>query len=515
MADFERKHVPCVALHDRFKLTASGTNYTKQYSHMYVERTLQMKKVLSKLAAERWTDVPLADRVIDTEGSTKASHDWAIVGVIYKEMKLRGSVLDEFKGSGTGIITATDTQRRIASEDDYLVLEDESGRVVVEGAALQAQHMVSGVLIAVRGRVEGGVLQVNDVITYDAAYANQPLPADGDDRYVMLVSGLGVGRAHSPEEMVASKDPGDSDMARQLLLDWLSGRAGGDADAALAAKVVRLVLAGDSIDVPVIDHEAVSLTYGPVRTKLEKEHQAKSNNIIKRFDAYLATGLGALPIDVMPGGSDPAVQMMPQQPLHPCILPTSRRFSSLSLVTNPYDFRMGGAGSGCRFIGHAGQPVSDILTQTDLSSLLGPNEANAKESPKLCLQALKKTLQWAHLAPTAPDTLPCYPLTAGDPFIMPTINSRDNDPTSSIDDGNTPHVLFAGNQPCFASELVQTDKYRTLLVCVPVFRTTGTAVLINLRTLDATTLNFQLGEGEGGAEVRGEGGDAGSGMDVQ
>ena len=106
MADFERKHVPCVALHNRFKLTASGTNYTKQYSHIYTERTKQMKRVLSKLVQEKWSDIPLADRVIDTEGSTKTSHDWAIVGVLYKEMKMRNSVLDEFKGAGTGVISA-------------------------------------------------------------------------------------------------------------------------------------------------------------------------------------------------------------------------------------------------------------------------------------------------------------------------------------------------------------------------------------------------------------------------
>lgn len=199
------------------------------------------------------------------------------------------------------------------------------------------------------------------------------------------------------------------------------------------------------------------------------------------------------------------------------------------------------ASNSCRFIGHAGQPVSDILTQTDLSSLLvdesgnSINTTNAKDAPELCLQALKKTLQWAHLAPTAPDTLPCYPLTAGDPFIMPTLNSKENDPASSKDDCNTPHVLFAGNQvcnpppppphprhissfssctdvltssssssfcpfaplqACFASELIQTDKYRTLLVCVPVFRTTGTAVLVNLRTLKASTINFQMGVSE-------------------
>ncbi len=486
MTEFRRPNAACAQLHDRLKVAANGTDYTKQYSHMYIKRTLLMKQVLIRMAALRWPDVPLADRVIDTEGSTKNTHDWAIVGVLYKEMKLRGSVLDEFKGSGTGLISAVDTSRMIASDDDYLVLEDESGRVEISGESLQVQHTVSGVMIAVRGRVDSkGVFQVADVLTYDSCYSNEPLSSDNDDRYVMLVSGLGVGRARSPEEMIADNDVGDIDLSRQLLLDWLSGRVGGDEDVALSSKVVRLILAGDSIDVPAIDHDAVALTYGPNRTKLEKDHQVKSGNIIKRFDAYLAMGLGALPIDVMPGGNDPAVQIMPQQPLHPCLLPISRRFSSLSLVTNPYDFRFGqGEAGSCRILGHSGQPVADILSQTNFRDLLSPG-INEKQ---MCLIALKKTLQWGHLAPTSPDTLPSYPLTDGDPFVIPAPKSAEK----PSDEGNTPHILFAGNQPCFASELVHTNRYQTLLVCVPVFRTTGTAVLVNLRTLEARPIHFQL-----------------------
>jgi DNA polymerase delta subunit 2 len=369
MANFEveRLHAPCVALHDRFKVRGNGTNYTMQYSHIYTERTKQMKQVLGKLAAERWPETPIAERVIDAEG-TKNAHDWAIIGVVYKEMKLRSSVLDEFKGSGTGIISAVDATKTIWSDDDFLVLEDESGRVTLGGDTLPAKHMVSGVVLAVRGCVDSaGVFQVTEIITYDQSYANAPLSAlgqgRGEDQFLMIVSGLAMGRARSAEEMVASADTGEVELARQLLLDWLSGRAGGEAEAAMASKVVRLIIAGDSIDVPELDREAVAITYGPARTKLEKEHQTKSSNIIKRFDSYLALGLGTVPIDVMPGGSDPSVQIMPQQPLHPCLLPLSSRFSSLSLVTNPYDFRLGAPGRGCRIIGHSGQPLTDILSR--------------------------------------------------------------------------------------------------------------------------------------------------------
>ena len=152
-------------------------------------------------------------------------------------------------------------------------------------------------------------------------------------------------------------------------------------------------------------------------------------------------------------------------------------------------------------MGHSGQPVQDILRQTDFSDLIeddamdttADSEIKQQKNPMLCLQALKKTFEWGHIAPTAPDTLPCYPLTDSDPFIMPSINSRENNSNNQEDDNNAPHILFAGNQPCFASEIIEKDSYKTVLLCVPVFRETGTVVLVNMRTLEATTVDFQIG----------------------
>ncbi len=507
MSDFEveRIHTPCTGLHDRFTASAQGTNYTKQYFHMYNYRTHAMKEVLTKLAKEKWSNIKIADRVIDTEGASNNHHEWVIIGVLYKEMKLRQSVLDDFKGSGTGMGTeASDMATNITSSDDILILEDDSGRIAVNGGdILKTEHIVTGVVLALKGRVDSqGVLQVSDYLSYDACYSNSQLSntKNGEDNYIMLVSGLGMGKPRSPEEMVAANDPGDVELSRQMLLDWLSGRIGDENEVKKSSLVSRLIIAGDSIDVPAIDSNAISLTYGPSRTKLEKEHQLKCSNIIKRFDAYLAMGLASLPIDVMPGKTDPAVQNLPQQPLHPCLLPVSSRFSSLSLVTNPYDCRIGESSTGCRVIGHSGQPVSDIVRQTDFSTLNNDSMATEDKSPSetaaaaahSSLQALKMTLQWGHIAPTAPDTLPCYPLTDSDPFIMPSVSSKENDKASLTDDNNTPHILFAGNQPCFASELIEKASYRTLLLCIPSFRETGTAVLVNIRTLEASTINFQI-----------------------
>jgi DNA polymerase delta subunit 2 len=55
------------------------------------------------------------------------------------------------------------------------------------------------------------------------------------------------------------------------------------------------------------------------------------------------------------------------------------------------------------------------------------------------LEVMDKLLQWRHLAPTAPDTLTCYPFHDLDPCIIHT----------------APHVMFAGNQPEFATAVVK------------------------------------------------------------
>jgi DNA polymerase delta subunit 2 len=50
---------------------------------------------------------------------------------------------------------------------------------------------------------------------------------------------------------------------------------------------------------------------------------------------------------------------------------------------------------------------------------------------------MESTLRWRHLAPTAPDTLTCYPFADDDPFVLEAC----------------PHVYVAGNQPEFATRV--------------------------------------------------------------
>ena len=147
----------------------------------------------------------------------------------------------------------------------------------------------------------------------------------------------------------------------------------------------------------------------------------------------------------MPGPLDPTNLSLPQQPLHSCLFPQGNRFSSLHLVTNPYSFNL----DGYSIMGHSGQPVQDILRQT--RSIVLPNvtdindESNERQQLALnTINALRKTILWGHLAPTAPDTLACHPFTDMDPFIL--------------DQDQLPRIMFSGCQ-------VSNSFYKLFIEC--------------------------------------------------
>lgn len=88
----------------------------------------------------------------------------------------------------------------------------------------------------------------------------------------------------------------------------------------------------------------------------------------------------------MPGDSDPSNHSLPQQPIHPCIFQQAARLQSCQLASNPHMCTVGGR----LFLGHAGQPIENLVRVTD---------------DRQPIQLLEDTLEWGHLTPTAPDTL--------------------------------------------------------------------------------------------------------------
>lgn len=71
----------------------------------------------------------------------------------------------------------------------------------------------------------------------------------------------------------------------------------------------------------------------------------------------LLTQLASLvPVDVMPGPTDPANCSLPQQPLHRCLLPGASRFDTFRRAPNPHAFEV----DGVSVLGTSGQNIDDI-----------------------------------------------------------------------------------------------------------------------------------------------------------
>lgn len=182
---------------------------------------------------------------------------------------------------------------------------------------------------------------------------------------------------------------------------------------------------------------------------------------VARGDLLIAELAGRVPVDVMPGRGDPTTASLPQQPMHRCLLPGLARMGGEGgagglRATNPYDAEV----AGVRVMGTSGQNLHDLWRCTEVDSGIALAGAS---------------LAFSHLAPTAPDTLPCYPFSTADPFVI----------------GECPHVLFAGDQPRFETALVEGPQgQRVRVIMVPRFDQTGQVVLVNLGSLETQLLQF-------------------------
>ena len=145
---------------------------------------------------------------------------------------------------------------------------------------------------------------------------------------------------------------------------------------------------------------------------------------------------------------------------------------------------------GVRVLGTSGQPIDDMQRYNLASALACCQFKLSLALLTLCvptfhrslpgddrLHTLQRTLEFQHLAPTAPDTLGCYPFAdrSEDPFMIRTC----------------PHIYFAGNQPRFESTLVEDPAgQRVRCILVPDFQVEHTCVLVNLRTLECRPMSF-------------------------
>jgi len=199
-------------------------------------------------------------------------------------------------------------------------------------------------------------------------------------------------------------------------------------------------------------------------------------------------------VDYIPGMHDPTNANWPQRPLHSCLLPLSCGFVDLfGSSTNPYEGVFGGDGSeksgGLRVLGSDGLNIADL--RRFLTAIGDGKEDVGKGGYKedgvsaaSCIDALNATLNYGHMAPTGPDSLPTFPSSELDPFVL---KSR-------------PSVYFVGNCDKFETRLVDINGNAiagdkdghnvTRLICVPSFALTGEVVLVKLESLECQIVSF-------------------------
>lgn len=417
-------------LSSRFLL--KDRSFGRQYAPYYANRLKLMKKKIETRAISKWGKAIKLVELCDLN----EDEECFVIGTLFKQMELQPSIVKEI--SEDHHLVPITPKTRYSEDGDELYIEDEVQRVPLKsGDNLKVHDHVTGVVVAVKGREGGrGIFIVSDV-----CYASFPdqieRPLISEDKYVALVSGLNLARS------------GDVLLSFQLLVDFIRGDFGGDLDHSLASKITRLVIAGSSVS-----HSKDTVTQNI--KYLSKKTKSGCVEGVQVLDDMLQQLTVSIPVDVMPGDHDPASCLLPQQPLHPCIFPKAFGSSGMKTVTNPYEAEI----DGILFLGTSGQNINSIRQYSQLDDTL---------------DIMHHTLEWGHLAPTAPDVLGCYPFEDRDPFILE----------------NCPNVYFIGNQDCYRTSLIKGENGQTVrLIALPHFHKTSTCILVNLRNLECLPIEL-------------------------
>jgi len=451
-------------------------HYQQQYADMYFARLAQLKPAVESVASEAWADfsigkdkVQRVDRVLDVRQGELC---W-VVGTAFMEMPLKPNILDDI--SKDHWIAAPPPREKFTSPDgvDQVMLEDESGRLRLTGEYLKDCLLVTGCIVAVMGTENAnGDFEIIDMKVPDLPRQPERWARDEGDNAVKgkaqkqkreksgkiaLLSGLGF-----------SGDAGDL-LILDLLMEFLLGESASPALQEQAAQVSRIVIAGNSLShgnpIPSRDDAAARQKSG-IR-KYGYDSGAYNAAPTDRLDAFLSALLQSIPITMIPGDQDPTQTSLPQQPIHPALFPSSRAYMSapddltpgwFHSTTNPAEIDI----DGNRFQITGGQPVDDIYKYV---------EGEAR------LEMMEAMMRWRLMAPTAPDTLWCYPFQDGDQFVLK----------------ECPHVFVVGNQPRLESTVIEGHLgQKCRMVMLPKFRDTGELVLLDSETLEIEVVKFAV-----------------------
>ncbi|CCF60129.1 hypothetical protein KAFR_0J00610 [Kazachstania africana CBS 2517] len=454
-----------VSTENPFYLPWNERDYSNQFYSIYQHRLNVLKERVEKECNKRWDDhfrlngrpVMRKNKVLDIEGNEPC---WCI-GTIYCEMKYKPNILEEVIND---TYNAPDLAKSYTDPEgsDEIMLEDESGRVLLVGDFIRQTPFITGAVVGLLGmEADAGTFQVLD-ICYPSPLIQRPLPSKDNlemmkGQKIALVSGLNL-TTTTPDRV----------MRLQLLQEFLIGNL---YNTSKVSQIGKLIICGNLVEFDLNDDRETA--------------QGKLSENLDEFGNFLANTLQSISIDILPGRNDPSDRTLPQQPLHKALFNGSIKkyienvdYNILSLVTNPYQFDF----NGWQMLATSGQSINDICkyimpykkqdTEDDEAS-----DISSHDSLENRLDLMECTLKWQNIAPTAPDTLWCYPYKNNDPFILK----------------EWPHLYVIGNQPEFGSrETKMSNGAKIKIISVPEFSETGKIVLLDMSTLEVELVSIEL-----------------------
>lgn len=379
--------------------------YTQQYSHIYFCRLKALRSSIESAARLKWPTVPVAEKMTEFPADGQRC---IVIGTIYVENPSKPNILDEVAlelhlKNRTSHGPAENSLLKVAG-NTYLV-EDEFGRCQLElgGCSQREVTLMTGVSVALLGfeRASDGVFCVEDVCA--AGVPAQPPARPRSPIAVAMLCGVSYGS--------------DATLDAQLVMHQLTSTP---LDCIL---VVGSVLR----EPPQYEDTEQRMRFGAINYRLDTTHFSSFSETIK----WTLQENNCDRIVLVPGLGDPTNASIPQQPIPVGIFPGCHRYweeGRLVLATNPALFLL----DQVRFLVLPSQSVNDAKWYTGLDSL----------DTEAAFQVIATILRCRHLAPTAPDSICCYPSFERDPFVLA--------PESSF-----PQVVVCGGQAEFAYRQVE------------------------------------------------------------
>lgn len=313
----------------------------------------------------------------------------------------------------------TTVQKYFSDEGSSTVsLEDDSGRIILIGNALNTVALVTGCIVAIMGTENAnGEFEVIDIKFPDLApqpdrWALSKPPPNTDPKPTSK-KGKPAQLKEEDVEMADSSPPTSGGkiaivsglefsgtdtsyaMELDLLLEYLLGEALDPSAQAELSHISRLIIAGNSIAADRKTTQESDATDRKSHRKYgydSKSYNAQPSHLL---DEFLNELLPSMPVTLLPGALDPANSSYPQQPIHTAMFPKARSYGALpgsaepgwfDAATNPLEAEV----EGWRVLGTGGQNVDDMAKYLASEDRLGMMEG-------MC--------RWRCSAPTAPDTL--------------------------------------------------------------------------------------------------------------